>query len=312
MAPLPALITRENFKSFLESFDTVLTDCDGVLWHEDRLIGQAHVTLNTLQALGKKVFFVTNNSTKSRDDYVEKCGRLGFKATKEDILSSAYVLAQYLKQQGFQKKVYVMGMGGIVKELQAEGIQSTGGEPEVYDGGSLSTLMDKMKLDPDVGAVACGFDPYLSYLKVMRAASYLERPGCLFLATNTDERFPVASKGLVYPGTGCVVRCVETVAERPATVMGKPSTKMFSVIQEKNSLDPKRTLMIGDRCNTDILFGKNCGLQTLVVLSGVTTQADLEKWAASDDPEQHALLADYCLTQLDDLLAFLDPKQEQC
>ncbi|KAK8397374.1 hypothetical protein O3P69_004830 [Scylla paramamosain] len=178
--------------------------------------GDAHVTLNTLQALGKKVFFVTNNSTKSRDDYVEKCGCLGFKATKEDILSSAYVLAQYLKQQGFQK-VYVMGMGGIVKELQAEGIQST--------------------------------------------------------------------------GTGCVVRCVETVAERLATVMGKPSTKM---------------------CNTDILFGKNCGLQTLVVLSGVTTQADLEKWAASDDPEQHALLADYCLTQLDDLLAFLDPKQEQC
>ncbi|KAK8397375.1 hypothetical protein O3P69_004831 [Scylla paramamosain] len=195
MAPLPALITRENFKSFLESFDTVLTDCDGVLWHEDRLIGQAHVTLNTLQALGKKVFFVTNNSIKSRDDYIEKCGRLGFKATK-----------------------------------------------------------------------VC---------------------------------------------TGCVVRCVETVAERLATVMGKPSTKMFSVIQEKNSLDPKRTLMIGDRCNTDILFGKNCGLQTLVVLSGVTTQADLEKWAASDDPEQHALLADYCLTQLDDHLAFLDPKQEQ-
>ncbi|XP_063847874.1 uncharacterized protein LOC135092979 [Scylla paramamosain] len=244
MAPLPALITRENFKTFLESFDTVLTDCGWCVW--DRLIGQAHVTLNTLQALGKKVFFVTNNSTKSRDDYVEKCGCLGFKATKEDILSSAYVLAQYLKQQGFQK-VYVMGMGGIVKELQAEGIQSTGREP--------------------------------------------------------------------VRGTGCVVRCVETVAERLATVMGKPSTKMFSVIQEKNSLDPKRTLMIEAkhfRCNTDILFGKNCGLQTLVVLSGVTTQADLEKWAASDDPEQHALLADYCLTQLDDLLAFLDPKQEQC
>ena len=60
------------------------------------------------------------------------------------------------------------------------------------------------------------------------------------------------------------------------------------------------------RCNTDILFGKNCGMQTLVVMSGVTTESDLKKWSASDDPDHHALLADYCLTQLDDLLPFME------
>ncbi|XP_050697500.1 glycerol-3-phosphate phosphatase-like isoform X1 [Eriocheir sinensis] len=310
MARAPAPITKENFKRFLDSFDTVLTDCDGVIWRGDELVGRSNQTLNTLQAMGKKVFYVTNNSTKSRDEYVAKCERLGFKATKESILSSAFVLAQYLKQQDFKKRVYVVGTGGITQELDAVGITHCGPQKEVFESGNILSLANTIKLEPDVGAVAVGFDPFFTFPKILRAASYLDQPGCLFLATNTDERFPVSSKNLVFPGTGCMVRCVETAAERPPVIMGKPSTKMFTVIQEKNNLDPKRTIMIGDRCNTDILFGKNCGLQTLVVLSGVTSQADLDTWAASSDPEHHRLLADYCLTQLDELLPLLEAETQ--
>ncbi|KAK3877395.1 hypothetical protein Pcinc_017887 [Petrolisthes cinctipes] len=306
MASLPKRITKSSLKSFLDSFDNVLTDCDGVLWTGDDVIGKANTTLNHLQKLGKKVFLVTNNSTKSREDYVLKCEKLGFEIpSKEHIVSSGYVLAEYLRQQNFKKKVYVVGTPGMCKELENVGVSCFHVGGEQTEGNVLNMIAD-IKLDPEVGAVAVGFDPHFCFPKIMRAGSYLNNPECLFLATNTDERFPVANGPLVFPGTGCLVRCVETVAERPPIIMGKPSPKMFSVISEKNNLLPSRTLMIGDRSNTDILFGKNCGLHTLVVLSGVTSMSDLETWAASTDTEKHRLLADYYLEEIGDLLSLLN------
>ncbi|XP_042867918.1 glycerol-3-phosphate phosphatase-like [Penaeus japonicus] len=304
MPQMPRLLTQNCLQAFLNSFDTVLTDCDGVLWSGDVTIGQANEAVKKLQSLGKKVFYVTNNSTKSRDEYVTKCERLGFVAEKEEIVSSSFVMAQYLKQQGFNKKVYVVGTSGMTSELDNVGIAHTDIGPEPLTTNAFK-LPEIMKLDPEVGAVAVGFDPDFSFPKIMRAASYLENPECLFIATNTDERFPVSNSNLVFPGTGSFVRSVETVAERPPVIMGKPSDKMFTVISEKYQLKPSRTLMIGDRCNTDILFGKNCGLHTLVVLTGVTKKEDLESWTKSADEEKHRLLADYYLPQLGDLVDLL-------
>ncbi|XP_066949028.1 glycerol-3-phosphate phosphatase isoform X1 [Macrobrachium rosenbergii] len=306
MAKLPKRIDRECLKKFLDSFDNVLTDCDGVLWAGDMIIGQAHEALNKLRALGKKVFYVTNNSTKSREEYVEKCRGLGFVAEKEDIISSSFVTAQYLSQLKFNKKVYVIGTSGITKELDEVGISYTGAEPDPLVENPVFRLKDTIQLDPDVAAVVVGFDGHFSFPKIMKAASYLENKDCLFIGTNTDERFPLGKGGLVFPGTGCLVKAVETVAERPPIIMGKPSGLMFTVISTKNNLEPSRTLMIGDRCNTDILFGKNCGLITLVVLSGVTEMEHLEAWAASEDEEQHKLLADYYLPEIGDILTLIN------
>ncbi|XP_068240523.1 glycerol-3-phosphate phosphatase-like [Palaemon carinicauda] len=310
MARLPKRIDRECLKKFLDSFDNVLTDCDGVLWTGDKIIGQANEALNKLHALGKKVFYVTNNSTKSRDEYVEKCKNLGFIAEKESIVSSSYVSAQYLSQMKFDKKVYVIGTSGITKELDEVGISYIGAEPDPLVENPVFRLKDTVQLEPDVGAVIVGFDGHFSFPKIMKAASYLENKDCLFIATNTDERFPLGKSGLVFPGTGCLVKAVETVAERPPVIMGKPSGNMFSVISTSNNLEPSRTLMIGDRCNTDILFGKNCGLITLVVLSGVTEMAHLEAWAASDDKEQHKLLADYYLPEIGDIFKLIHENYE--
>ncbi|XP_042215564.1 glycerol-3-phosphate phosphatase-like [Homarus americanus] len=301
----PQLVERSHVKEFLDSFDIVLTDCDGVLWCANAPIGKANEALNQLRALGKKIFYVTNNSSKSREEYAQKCKKLGFIADKEEIVCTAYVTALYLKQKNFNKKVYIVGASGITQELDNVGIAHTGIEPEPFSG-DVFDLKDTLKLDPEVGAVTVGLDPYISFPKVMRAASYLSDPDCLFIATNTDEKFPLSSSNLVMPGAGAIVKCVETVAERSPVVMGKPSVKMFSSIRDQYQLDPSRTLMIGDRCNTDILFGKNCGLHTMVVLSGVTEMKDLEAWAASSDEEKHKLLADYYLPQLDDLIPLLE------
>ncbi|XP_063584683.1 glycerol-3-phosphate phosphatase-like [Penaeus indicus] len=223
---------------------------------------------------------------------------------QEEIISSAYATAQYLKQQRFSKKVYILGATGIASELDKVGIAHTDVGSEHMIGDPFA--MDKViKLEPDIGAVVVGFDPYLSFPKIVRAVSYLQQPDCLFIATNTDECFPRANSKLLIPSAGCMVSCVETVVARQPIVIGKPSKNMFTILSEKHQLQASRTLMIGDRSNTDILFGKNSNLQTMLVLTGVTTMEDLEEYASSMDEEKHKLLPDFYLPRLDDIINLL-------
>lgn len=140
--------------------------------------------------------------------------------------------------------------------------------------------------------------------KLIRAASYLSNPDCLFIATNTDERFPMPKH--VIPGTGSIVKAVETCAERQATVMGKPSSITGEMLIKTHNIDPKRTLMVGDRCNTDILLGSNCGFQTLLVETGIHKTSDVEKWRANDSQSDKLLIPDFIVSRLGDLLPYLE------
>ena len=102
------------------------------------------------------------------------------------------------------------------------------------------------ELDPDVNCVVVGFDPQFSFPKIMKSLNYIERPGCLFLATNTDERFP--SGDYIMPGTGTIVQSIVTGAEKEPVYLGKPYPLMYRVIENRYpSISPRRTLMIGDR-----------------------------------------------------------------
>jgi phosphoglycolate phosphatase len=184
------------------------------------------------------------------------------------MISTAYLSAQYLKQMNFNKKVYIVGSTGISRELDNIGIKHTGVGPDVLQGSLLTLVKEQFKPDPDVGAVIVGFDEHISFPKMMKAASYLNDPSTIFVATNTDERFPMPN--FVVPGTGSIVRSIETCAERKAVVMGKPENWLCDIFfKEEMKRDPKKFLMIGDRLNTDIWFGKNNNFQTLLVETGV-------------------------------------------
>lgn len=277
-----------------------------MLWAGDEILNKSNLVINKLKAIGKKVFFVTNNSTKSREQYVEKCSKLGFNVTKDEIVGSSFVLASYLQQRGFQKKVYIVGSEGVGKELDHVGIKHIGIGPDPMVGSPMD-LVQSVQLDPEVGAVVVGFDGHISLPKILKAASYINSvPDCLFLATNTDECLPVIGTSLTYPGTGCMVQAVETVVGRQAEVMGKPQPRMFEVIRAQHDLQPERTVMVGDRCNTDILLGANCGLQTMMVLTGVHKLEDVQQWADSKDPDLLRQIANYYLPSLGDLLELME------
>lgn len=296
-------LSAEGRRDFYNSFDTVLTDCDGVLWLLNNTIQGATDVMNGFKADNKKVFFVTNNSTKSHMQFLEKFHALGFKALANEVVSTSFLAAKYLKANlDPSKQVYVVGSPAIACELDALNIRHFG-VGEDYLKTSVPTFVENIKLEPDVGAVLVGFDEHLSYPKLFRAASYLKDQNVLFVATNTDESFPVAGTGLVMPGTGSLVCAVKTCAGREPFVVGKPSSYICNVLTETNKIDPSRTLMIGDRCNTDILLGKRCGFKTLLVLTGVNSLKDVEEWSKSDDPKLLELVPDYYAQSIDSLRA---------
>jgi phosphoglycolate phosphatase len=161
-----------------------------------------------------------------------------------------------------------VGSTGISRELDAIGIRNTGVGPDVLEGSLMTLVKEQFVPDPEVGAVVVGFDEHISFPKMMKAATYLNNPETLFVGTNIDQRFPMPS--FVVPGTGSMVKAIETCAERNAVIMGKPENYLCDIFfKEEIKRDSQKFLMIGDRLNTDILFGNKNGFKTLLVESGV-------------------------------------------
>lgn len=139
----------------------------------------------------------------------------------------------------------MIGSNGIAKELDAVGIEHNEIGPDIIHSTLQQFLNNDFHPEKNVGAVIIGFDEHFSFPKMTKAASYLNDKNCLFIATNTDERFPM--EHYVIPGTGSIVKAVETCAERQATVIGKPNSFMCEDLIKNNIIIPERTLMIGDR-----------------------------------------------------------------
>ncbi|NXE42121.1 PGP phosphatase, partial [Ptilorrhoa leucosticta] len=160
-------------------------------------------------------------------------------------------------------------------------------------------------LDPAVRAVLVGFDEHFSYAKLCQALRYLLRggPDCLLVGTNRDHRLPLEG-GAAIPGTGCLVKAVETAAQREAFIVGKPNRFMFDCVASEFDVRPSRTMMVGDRLDTDILMGNNCHVTTLLTLTGVTTLDEVQGLEYSGPLRNH-LIPDFYVDSIADLFQVL-------
>ncbi|KAJ8761052.1 hypothetical protein K2173_025759 [Erythroxylum novogranatense] len=233
---------------------------------------------------------------------MQKFQSLGVSVTEDEIFTSSFAAAMHLKINNFpqQKKVYVIGGEGILEELQFAGYTGLGG-PE--DGEKRADLKSDCLFEHDksVGAVVVGLDPSINYYKLQYATLCIrENPGCLFVATNRDAVGHMTDLQ-EWPGAGCMVAAVCAATEKEPIVVGKPSTFMMEFLLQKFDINTSEMCMVGDRLDTDILFGQNAGCQTLLVLSGVTTLSALQGPSNNIKP-------DYYTSQVSDLLKLLGPE----
>jgi len=292
-------LADEEKQAFVDAVDTFIFDCDGVIWKGDSIIPGVPETLDMLKSMGKRLIFVTNNSTKSRAGYLKKFHGLGLTQVEaEMIFSSSFAAAAYLEYTKFKesgKKVYIVGEVGIQEELDLVGVPYIGGTEDVDKKIELTSgfFLDH---DKDVGAVIVGFDRYFNYYKIQYATLCLrENPGCEFIATNTDAVTHLTD-AQEWAGNGSMVGCIKGSSQMEPTVVGKPEPFMLDYIKDKFSLRSDQICMVGDRLDTDILFGKDGGLRTLLVLSGVTTE---ERLKSPENPVQ----PDYYTAALPELLS---------
>jgi len=254
--------------------------------------------LEMLRRQNKSIVFVTNNATKSRRNYKGKFDKLGIDVTVDEIFGSAYAAAVYISsviKLPKDKKVYVIGMSGIEEELREEGISFIGGTDPADNTLEPFSLAD-FTLDPSVAIVLCGLDMGINYTKISKAFQYLTRnEGCAFLATNEDSTYPDSS-GLL-PGAGSLSATLRFALGRDPLSTGKPSKTMLDCVRAKHDFDPTRTIMVGDRLNTDIMFGQGGGLSTLLVLTGITKLAEIT------GPNPSQIVPEYVTESLGDLAA---------
>ncbi|KAM9230658.1 chronophin [Dugong dugon] len=278
----------------------VLFDCDGVLWNGERIVPGAPELLERLARAGKAALFVSNNSRRARPELALRFARLGFGGLRaEQLFSSAVCAARLLCQRlpglpDAPGAVFVLGGEGLRAELRAAGLRLAGDPGEDPGAGGGAAL--------PVRAVLVGYDEHFSFAKLSEACAHLRDPDCLLVATDRDPWHPL-SDGSRTPGTGSLAAAVETASGRQALVVGKPSPFMFECITEHFSVDPTRMLMVGDRLETDILFGHRCGMTTVLTLTGVSRLEEAQAYLAAG---QLDLVPHYYVESIADLMEGLE------
>ncbi|XP_047136118.1 glycerol-3-phosphate phosphatase isoform X1 [Hydra vulgaris] len=296
-------LLKKDIGKLLNSVATIFFDCDGVLWNSHGIIQGAVETIQKLKEMNKNLLFITNNSSYSRKVILNKFQQYGFNVKLEEILSSAYIAAVYAKDIVQAEKVFVIGSTGMKEELEDVGMKYVSFENEENQVYIAKNFMESFTKENGIGAVIVAYDPKFSLHHIAAAMQYLSDPCIPYIATNTDNTFPIGN-GKIGPGTGCIVNAVSTATERQPIIVGKPNRLMFDTALKRYSINSKTSLMIGDRLNTDIVFGNDCGMQTLCVLTGVTSEKEIIE--LSSNSSSLNLLPTCYTDKLSDLLEMED------
>lgn len=246
----------------LKKIKHLALDMDGTIYLGDRLFPFTLTFLAKLRELGIGYSFLTNNPSKSLDDYVEKLHRMGIEARREEIYTTAAATIDYLHNTYPQvHRLFILGTPSLISQFESAGFESTGDDPD-----------DR----PD--AVVASFDMTLTYSRLCRAAWWISQ-GLTYVATNPDKVCPCEGRNVLVD-CGSICKCLEYATGRtPEITLGKPGAQMLYGIMGKYSLEADEVAMVGDRLYTDIAMANRAGIPGVLVLSGETTA---EMAAASD------------------------------
>ncbi|MCW5877117.1 MAG: HAD-IIA family hydrolase [Anaerolineales bacterium] len=257
----------------IQPIRALLLDMDGVMWRDDEPIGDVPVLLGAIQARGLDYAFVTNNATRTVEQYQEKFRGFSAEVPAERIHTSSRVTAKVLsKRYPDGGKVFIIGERGLQEALAERGFEQA---------------------EEDCLAVVVGLDRELTYAK-LRTAALLIQGGAAFVGTNPDKSLP--SPAGEVPGAGSILAALQAATGAEPAVIGKPQPALLQAALEQLGVQAEHALMVGDRAETDILAGQNAGCRTALVLSGITSRAEAEAW----QPPPDYIAAD--LTSLLDLL----------
>lgn len=231
-----------------------ISDMDGVIYRGKKLIDGAAEFIDRLVKSNTKFLFLTNNSQQTPLDLKMKLERLGIKSVSEDnFITSAMATAYFLREQKSNASVYVIGDGALASELYKVGFSVSESNPDYVVVGKTSNFNFAM----------------------IKTASKLIKAGAKFIGTNPDVTDPTEDG--IEPACGTLLSAIETASGMKPYVVGKPNSLMMTIATRKLGVHADDTVMIGDRMDTDIVGGMEAGMDTCLVLSGVTQKEDL-KW----------------------------------
>ena len=235
-----------------------LLDMDGTIYLSETLFDGTLEFLRYVRAIGGRYLFLTNNSSRGTDAYIAKMARLGIEAFPDDFLTSADATIRYLRGRYLPETVYyVCGTESLKNQLRLAGLRVA------------ETLRD------DCAVVLLGYDTELTYEKLENCCILLNR-GADYVATHPDLVCPTWYGSA--PDCGSVIEMLHTATGRRPKVIGKPQPEMVHLALRRTGFDPRQAVIIGDRLYTDIACGVNAGIDSIFVLSGEGTEADIAQY----------------------------------
>lgn len=237
----------------------LILDMDGVLWKSDAPIGDLPSIFKRIRERGLKFVFATNNGTKTPEEYQRKLADLGVDVDPNQVITSALGIA-YLLERKYPRgtKIFMIGGEGVRKALNDKGFEVL-----------------PLERVSEVQVFVMGIDRSINFEKVAEA-TLLVRNGIPFYTTNTDKTFPTP-RGEI-PGSGAWLSIITTATGVEPISAGKPYPYLMELALERLGARQVETLVVGDRLETDIAAGQAVGCPTALVLSGVSTREEAEKW----------------------------------
>jgi len=237
----------------LKNITLFLLDMDGTVNLGYDTIDGAKEFLCTLKEQGKNYIFLTNNSSRNANDYVEKMRSLGFPCEKENVFTSGMAAGMFLQERKKDSLVFVCGTESLRAELKKYGVNIS------EDGVGADTVL-------------LGYDTELDYKKIRIVCDLLDG-GADYYATNIDMVCPIEG-GRYLPDCGSFADMFENAVKRRPVFLGKPDRTMIDILAKAENVPYENIAMVGDRIYTDVKTGINAGVTSVLVLSGETTMED--------------------------------------